>query len=253
MTSLARLLDAVERYGVHRPLGQSCDLLTHSVLVGNVAARLGRIAKAPAPLCGALSLYGRLHDIGEVLGSDVVAQMPVEVMAAFRAYQSTVRQNLCALLGLPTPSLFMQALIKIADIAVVSGEMARMGGIGGGGATVETCLLESETTHGTVTKLEARLSAVPGLAHLTPIQVALEAATLVQPRASMESSFCRVPSLVLDVSAEGEVLRVFPTMVGALDAATGVRLVATRVMNQGHPAESFTLAEARLGFPRETA
>ena len=253
MTSLARLLAAVERYGVHRPVGQSCDLLTHSVLVGNVAARLGRIAEVSASMRHALNLYGRLHDLGETLGGDVVAQMPVEVMAAFRAYQSTVRETLCRKLGLPTPSGFMQALIKIADLAVVSGEMARMGGIGGGGATVETCLLESEATHGTVSKLAARLSAVPGLESLTPLNVALEAAGLASAPALSESAFCRVPTLVLDVDADDRVIQAFPTVVGALESAQGVRLVATRDLNQGHPAASFTLAQARAGFPREIA
>lgn len=247
LSSIALLLSALDRYGVHRPVGATCNLLVHSVRVGQIAERLGKLAIASPPRRGALNLYGRLHDIGECLGGDVVSMAPH--LAHFRDYQSEVRRSLQEKLGLPKPSEQIKAILKVADLLIVPVEISEMNG---GKITLEQALGECQASSGLETTLCDLLEAIPGLEDRTPLSLVEEASAFKSM--SIEEAtdaFCRPPAIHIAVDENDTMIGAYSG--SALDAAfhTGVsRVVSTRSLGAGFPAESWMVEQVHAGFAK---
>ena len=247
LPSIALLLSALDRYGVHRPVGATCNLLVHSVRVGQIAERLGKMTMASPPRRGALNLYGRLHDIGECLGGDVVTFAPH--LAHFRDYQSEVRGRLQDKLGLPKPSAQIKAFLKVADMLIIPVEISEMNG---GKITPEQALGECQAAYGLETQLCDLLEAIPGLEEKTPLSLVEEASTFKSM--SIEEAtdaFCRPPAIHIAIDADNTMIGAYSG--SALDAAFhpgASRVVSTRSLSAGFPAESWTIEQVHAGFTK---
>lgn len=245
LSSIALLLSALDRYGVHRPVGATCNLLVHSVRVGQIAERLGKLTMVSPPRRGAINLYGRLHDIGECLGGDVISMAPY--LAHFRNYQSEVRGRLQDKLGLPKPSAQIKALLKVADLVIVPVEISEMHG---GKITPEQALAECQASSGLETQLHRLLKDIPGLEGETPMSLVEEASSF--KNMSIEEAtdaFCRPPAIHIAVDETDTMIGAYSG--SALDAAFhpgAIRVVSTRSLSAGFPAESWTVGQVHAGF-----
>lgn len=255
LSTVARLLPRVRRYGSHHGPNGAIDGLVHAMHVARVAERLATHAGLSGASRAMISLYARLHDLGELFGGDVNALVPEDVVAGLRTWQATVRATLQAQMGLPQPPTWALPLLKLADGLVVPSEIVQMGGLSGASTSIAGALDEIEATTGTVTHLRARLEAVAELQGYTVLGLAEEAHGLV-PGGDLAYAFCSVGDLYLTVSGD----RAQFAWKGATEARRAVdaappevtHVVATRPLLRGLPADVYTASAFLRSFPEAT-